>query len=380
MSRSPRSILRRSTGSARDASPISNTMSSAGPGAPPCSGPLSAPIAPVDGRHEIGARRDDDARGERRRVEAVIGHRREIGLEPAHELRMRLSAAQHVQVIRREPESSRAARAAPRRAAGARRPRRSSGTSRRAGARPRASSAARRVPAAMRSASIGVDARAQPRRAATSSVAAGTARPRARARRDWPAASQSSATTSSNARPAICSRRSPATISSPRSPSTMLRRVLGGDDALEPAVRATLPFAFSWRGKVSCNVPSRSILIVTINMTTSSPSGSMRTRPRTLLGVSHATLYAYVSRGRIRSESAPGSRAPQPLLARRRRAAARAHARAAQSRNGGRAGAALGATDPRVVDHVDRRRPHLLPRPRRGGARALRARSQTWRR
>ena len=47
MSRSPLSSLRRSTASARDASPISNTMSSAGPGAPPCSGPLSAPIAPV---------------------------------------------------------------------------------------------------------------------------------------------------------------------------------------------------------------------------------------------------------------------------------------------------------------------------------------------
>ena len=29
------------------AAPISNTMSSAGPGAPPCSGPLSAPTAPV---------------------------------------------------------------------------------------------------------------------------------------------------------------------------------------------------------------------------------------------------------------------------------------------------------------------------------------------
>ena len=47
MSRSPRSSLRLSTSSARDASPISNTVSSAGPGAPPCNGPLSAPTAPV---------------------------------------------------------------------------------------------------------------------------------------------------------------------------------------------------------------------------------------------------------------------------------------------------------------------------------------------
>ena len=47
MRRSPRAIFSRSTASARSAAPISNTMSSAGPGAPPCSGPLSAPTAPV---------------------------------------------------------------------------------------------------------------------------------------------------------------------------------------------------------------------------------------------------------------------------------------------------------------------------------------------
>ena len=48
MSRSPRSSLARMTGfGAIRRMPISNTMSSAGPGAPPCSGPLSAPTAPA---------------------------------------------------------------------------------------------------------------------------------------------------------------------------------------------------------------------------------------------------------------------------------------------------------------------------------------------
>ena len=47
MSRSPRPSLSRRTASALPDSPISKTTSSAGPGAPPCSGPLSAPTAPA---------------------------------------------------------------------------------------------------------------------------------------------------------------------------------------------------------------------------------------------------------------------------------------------------------------------------------------------
>ena len=53
---------------------------------------------------------------------------------------------------------------------------------------------------------------------------------------------------------------------------------------------------------------SSSILIRLVNM--EEPQGllgSMPARPCSLLGVSRATLYAYVSRGRIRSEAVPGS-------------------------------------------------------------------------
>ena len=46
MSRSPRASFARMKGSAFDASPISKTISRAGPGAPPWSGPFNAPIAP----------------------------------------------------------------------------------------------------------------------------------------------------------------------------------------------------------------------------------------------------------------------------------------------------------------------------------------------
>src|SRR5215467_8348264 len=47
ISRSPRSSFEWITSSARSAVPISKTISSAGPGAPPCNGPLRAPTAPV---------------------------------------------------------------------------------------------------------------------------------------------------------------------------------------------------------------------------------------------------------------------------------------------------------------------------------------------
>jgi hypothetical protein len=44
----PRDLLaQHALGALGRAVPISNTMSSAGPGAPPCSGPLSAPTAPA---------------------------------------------------------------------------------------------------------------------------------------------------------------------------------------------------------------------------------------------------------------------------------------------------------------------------------------------
>ena len=58
-----------------------------------------------------------------------------------------------------------------------------------------------------------------------------------------------------------------------------------------------------------------------------------------LLGVSRATLYAYVSRGRIRSGRPPGTSRRTPLLARGRRAAARARARS-------------GATPSKAAEHA----------------------------
>ena len=99
-----------------------------------------------------------------------------------------------------------------------------------------------------------------------------------------------------------------------------------------------------------------------------------------LLGVSRATLYAYVSRGRSAFGGRGREHASPPLFPRRHRAPARANQGAPQPGNSRRASAALGAADPRVVDHADRRRTALLPRPRRGRARAHAHRSPKSRR
>ena len=53
--------------------PISSSSRMTSAFAPPCSGPLSAPIAADDRRVDVGERRRGDARGERRRVQLVVG-------------------------------------------------------------------------------------------------------------------------------------------------------------------------------------------------------------------------------------------------------------------------------------------------------------------
>jgi hypothetical protein len=78
-------------------------MSSAGPGAPPWSGPFQRDRAD-DGRDQIGSGGDNHAGREGRGVEPVIDHGVEIGFEPAHALRIGLLAAQHVEKVRRVAE------------------------------------------------------------------------------------------------------------------------------------------------------------------------------------------------------------------------------------------------------------------------------------
>ena len=64
-----------------------NTMSSAGPGAPPCSGPFNAPMRADERRADVRLRAGDDPRGEGRRVHAVIDHRVAVGLQRPHHRR-----------------------------------------------------------------------------------------------------------------------------------------------------------------------------------------------------------------------------------------------------------------------------------------------------
>ena len=98
------------------------------------------------------------------------------------------------------------------------------------------------------------------------------------------------------------------------------------------------------------------------------------------LGVSRATLYAYVSRGSIRSQAMPGRPARPRLRPRRRRAAEAAQRGAARARQGGGAVAAVGAAGARVVDRADRRPAAVLPRPRRRRTGAHHDRCRRWRR
>ena len=112
MSRSPRSTAARSHGSARSAVPISSSICSARLGAPPCSGPGERADRADDRGAEVGAGRRDHARGERRRVEAVVDRGDEVLLDRGRVLGRRLLALHHVEVVRGVARGRRAARPA----------------------------------------------------------------------------------------------------------------------------------------------------------------------------------------------------------------------------------------------------------------------------
>ena len=98
-----------------------------------------------------------------------------------------------------------------------------------------------------------------------------------------------------------------------------------------------------------------------------------------LLDVSRATLYAYVSRGFVRSEPTAG-RPRERRYARedveRLRTPCRGAAQSGESRG---ACAALGCAHPGVGDHAHRGRQAVLPRAGRRASWRARARSKKWR-
>ena len=84
--------------------PISSSSRITSAFAPPCSGPFSAPIARDDRRVDVGERGRRDARGERRRVQLVIGVQDQRDVERARRQAARPLAGQHVEEIRRVAE------------------------------------------------------------------------------------------------------------------------------------------------------------------------------------------------------------------------------------------------------------------------------------
>ena len=80
--------------------PISSSSRMTSALAPPCSGPFRAPIARDDRRVDVGERRRGDARGERRRVQLVIGVQDQRDVERARRQRARPLAGQHVEEVR----------------------------------------------------------------------------------------------------------------------------------------------------------------------------------------------------------------------------------------------------------------------------------------
>ena len=98
----------------RSGVPIASSVSSARLGAPPCSGPDSAPIAADQAGGEVGAGGGDDAGGERRGVEAVVdGEIRYCSTARACS-RRGLLAGEHVEVVGGVAAGRPAARPAPR--------------------------------------------------------------------------------------------------------------------------------------------------------------------------------------------------------------------------------------------------------------------------
>jgi hypothetical protein len=88
----------------RSGVPISSSSASARLGAPPCSGPLSAPIAATTARTDVGAGGRDDPGGERGGVEAVVHRRDQVGADRPGVLGRGLAAGEHPQVVGRGVE------------------------------------------------------------------------------------------------------------------------------------------------------------------------------------------------------------------------------------------------------------------------------------
>src|SRR5690242_3766284 len=120
-----------------------------------------------------------------------------------------------------------------------------------------------------------------------------------------PAASHNAATTCSKGQPESCSRRWPAMTSSPRSPSTMLRRVAAATTPSRPPAIIGAVCAFM-AANVGCAEFTVNIDWI-INMKKPASPWLNAAEATALLGVNRATLYAYVSRGRIRSEPGTGN-------------------------------------------------------------------------
>ena len=120
-----------------------------------------------------------------------------------------------------------------------------------------------------------------------------------------------------------------------------------------------------------------SILIRSINMTPCRAGSSGRPRPPRCSGVSRATLYAYVSRGYVRSQATAGASRERGYA---RDDVERLRRRTEERRDPDkprRPRAAVGRAGPRVGDHADRRQ-RLYYRghdARRAGALALGRRS-----
>ena len=234
---------------------------------------------------------------------------------------------------------------------------------------PRASSAASEsVPAAMRSASIGSTSargavaqqreRRRRQRARGCEVARETRRARA-ARRQIAVPQQPGGLLERGVLRELVDAESRAMISSPRSPSTWLSARRRGDHAFESAVA---------HDRTLAPVYDRVNVDWTINMSDGHHAWIGAAEAAAMLGVSRADAVR-VRQPRLRPLAGDcRAVAGTPLLARRRRAAAAAHRGAPRPGQGGRARAAVGHADPRVVDHADRRHAALLPRPRRGGA------------
>ena len=90
--------------SARSGVPMASSMSSARLGAPPWSGPESAPMAATIAAAEVGTGRGHDPGGERRGVEAVIDRQDHVLLDRPGMGGRRLLARQHVEVVGGEAE------------------------------------------------------------------------------------------------------------------------------------------------------------------------------------------------------------------------------------------------------------------------------------